>query len=479
MGDSAEAKGIELEAIIREIRDRVRERFPSSAGGDSPIPLADLTEVLHARDRAEAKVAAIGAVNPRPPGLVNDLIQAAKRTVARGLNWFVREQVEFNRASLDCVQALVEALNETNRALVALAARSERIEQRLENLAGRLEKEAGQMRDVRQHWAEWRQEWERKLSINEVQFLRSVADLQGAYQHRLTLLENSLREQSLAQHRDFRVALDEARIQIQERLWRDLERVRLQFERMIHGELRVMRQRVAALAGPQAPAHAPLPVSKALRLSEPPVDLMRLADRFRGSEEHVREKQRRYLEQFAGCEPVLDLGCGRGEFLELLRDAGCLAKGVEANEELAALCRSKGLYVEQADLFDYLGEIEPESVGGIFCAQLVEHLLPERVPELISLAAAALKPGGRILLETPNPECLAIFASHFYLDPTHQRPVPAQLLAFYLEENGFGQIRVDYLNPAVETMEAVAELPEAFRRVFFGGLDYAISAVRL
>ena len=93
---------------------------------------------------------------------------------------------------------------------------------------------------------------------------------------------------------------------------------------------------------------------------------------------------------------------------------------------------------------------------------------------MIRLAASRLERGGVIAIETPNPECLAIFATHFYLDPTHQRPVPHPLLAFYLEESGVGNIEVRSLAPAVETMPSLRSLPEDFREAFFGGLDYAI-----
>jgi O-antigen chain-terminating methyltransferase len=83
------------------------------------------------------------------------------------------------------------------------------------------------------------------------------------------------------------------------------------------------------------------------------------------------------------------------------------------------------------------------------------------------------------IIETPNPECLAIFATHFYLDPTHTRPVPAPLLRFYMEDAGFGSIEVERLAPAVESMPALADLPPSVREAFFGGLDYAILARKL
>jgi len=98
---------------------------------------------------------------------------------------------------------------------------------------------------------------------------------------------------------------------------------------------------------------------------------------------------------------------------------------------------------------------------------------------MIRLAASRLDRGGVLAIETPNPECLAIFASHFYLDPTHTRPVPHALLSFYMEEFGMGSIEVHRRSPAVESMPALASLPEDFRAAFFGGLDYAIIGRKL
>ncbi len=484
--DADESKTVELAAVIREIQDRVRARYPINAAGDGSIPLADLMPAVHARDKAEAKVAAIGSVNPRPPGFPNNLIQSFKRTVARSLNWFVREQVEFNRASIDCINALIEAVNESNRAVAALASQSEkRFADMRGELAAQSEKvdravdaikgETTELKDIRKHWIEWRQDWERKLSINEVQFLRSVADLQAAFQHRATLMESNFRDLTASQHKDFTVALDRARLDIQDRLWADLEKVRGEYDKLIHSELRVMRQRGPVSSGFVAPAPPP----QAAAAEGPDIDLLRFSERFRGSEEYVRQSLRRHVKRFEGCVEVLDLGCGRGEFLECLREEGILARGVESNEELAAYCESKGLYVEHADLFQFLTELAEHSVDGIFCSQVVEHLPAAKLPQLLRLCAVALRRGGRLVIETPNPECLAIFASHFYIDPTHQRPVPASLLAFYLEEAGFGQITVDYLNPVSESMPSVNQLPAEFRQAFFHGLDYAIAAKRL
>ncbi len=469
--EEASPKTAELTAIIREIQDRVRARYPMT--GASGIPLPDLMPVVHARDAAEAKVGAIGMVNPRPPGLANSIVQSVKRLVARTLYWHVREQVEFNRAAMSCVEAILEALNDSRRSIAALASELEAQKE----LVRRYQEEAVELKDIRAHWSTWREEWERKLTVNEVQFLRSVADLQAGFHHRAEVLESNFRDSVRAQHTEFGASLDKTAAKIQKTMWEDIERIRGEYERLIHSELRTVRQRASALA--------PLSVSaangsSATPSSSPPAfDYLRFAERFRGTEEYVQRGQALYLPHFRECRSVLDIGCGRGEFLSLLRDAGVPARGIDLGEESVAICRAKGLEAEVADLFLYLDRISEGSLDGIFCAQVVEHLAPESLPRFIALAQRALSRGGLLVIETPNPECLAIFATHFYLDPTHTRPVPPGLIAFYLEEAGFGRLRVERLAPAIESMPSLAELPDRFRQTFFGALDYAVFARRL
>jgi O-antigen chain-terminating methyltransferase len=515
----------ELIAILRDVRDRVRAANPETAAGATDIALPDLIPLVHARDAALGKVASIGTVNPRAGGPLNSLVQAWKRLVARLLDWHVREQVEFNRRAVACVDSALEALNQTNRALIefgdrlaaergqreelgrqlesqlsalreeldkqiheliaAERARRDELDQyfreqiaaaqgRVEELERRELDKSNELADIRGHWSEWRLGWEQKLTTNEMQFLRSVADLNGAFQYRLTLMDNSYRETVRAQHQDFTVRLDERGLEIQKRLWADLERVRAEFDKLIHTELRLIRQRTGAafqaLAAPQlAPAAAPSRPAAPLAF-----DYARFAEAYRGTEERVKAAQQVYVADFKNCGNVLDIGCGRGEFLELMREAGVPARGIDSSAESVALCREKGLEAETADLFDYLRGLDEGELDGIFCAQVVEHLPPERLPEMIRLAAGCLARNGVMVIETPNPECLAIFATYFYLDPTHARPVPEKLLTFYLSEFGIGDLQVRHLEPAIDSMPSLAELPDAFRQAFFGGLDYAI-----
>lgn len=487
----------ELEQAVREIQDRVRARHPQGERGSFGVTLPSLLPLLHSRDAAEAKVAAIGTVNPRPPGLKNNLIQKWKRFVARVLDWHVREQVEFNRAQMNCVQATLESLNDHNRALEAVAvaisecqARIDKVDQFAGSVAGdieRLERRFGpfeaqtealkdratQLADITKHWHEWRKEWERNLAINETQFLRSVADLQSGFSHRSTIMEGNFRDIAKAQHADFEAALARSAAEVQQRLWHDLDRIRTEYETIIHSELRSVRQKAFA-AATLPPIPAPPPV-----VDLHPYDFLRFAERYRGPEQYVRQNFENYLDYFAGKSRVVDLGCGRGEMLELLKEKGIPARGIDGDQESVAICVSKGLDAKQVDLFAWL-ETEPdETYEVLFCSQVIEHLPPLELPKFVKNCAKKLQKGGVLILETPNPECLAIFSTHFYLDPTHHRPVPPILAAFHMEEAGLGRIEVKRLAPAIDSMPSLASLPADFREAFFGCLDYAIIGQKL
>jgi 2-polyprenyl-3-methyl-5-hydroxy-6-metoxy-1,4-benzoquinol methylase len=466
----------ELTAAIHAVRDRVRARHPEGSLGLEGVAAPDLSPLVHARDAAEAKVAAIGTVNPRPPGLKNSIAQFLKKRIARALDWHVREQVEFNRAAMQCVQASIDALADTGRALAALAAHHQ---EHVRNVAAD---------DIRKHWAEWRVGFEERRSASEIHMLRTISELQAAFQHRVTLLEQNFRELARQQHNGFEAALERNTLDVQKRLWRDLEQIRGEYEKLIHAELKLIRQK--AVAG--SLTHGSGNVGAPNGAAQVNIDWLRFAEVFRGSPERIREHQKKYAAKFVDASAgsghvgssaksveILDAGCGRGEFLEAARDARLAARGIDQSEECVAICKSKGLAAERVDLFEHLDSLADLSLGGVYCSQVVEHIPPERLPDLVNLLARKLNHGAMVAIETPNPECLAIFATHFYLDPTHTRPVPAPLLRFYLEEAGLVNIEVERLEPASESWPSLLELPSGVRENFFGGLDYAIFARKL
>src|SRR5260370_6306924 len=296
-------------------------------------------------------------------------------------------------------------------------------------------------------------------------------------------MDANYRDQVKAQHADFEASLKRGTDQIQQRLWADLEaiqkrfwedmrQIRGEYEAIIHAELRMLRQRSSLTK----------PVERVVESAPPEfenIDWLKFAERFRGSEAAIKQRQQLYAARFRDATNVLDIGCGRGEMLEVFREAGIRALGIDLNDDSIALCRAKQLQAENADLFTYLNELPDASLGGVVCCQVVEHLPPERLPEMIRLCHAQLRAGSLLSIETPNPECLAIVATHFYLGPTHRHPIPPALMSFYLEEAGFGRIEIERLSPAIESMPSLAELPEAFRKEFFGSLDYAIFGAKL
>ncbi len=292
----------------------------------------------------------------------------------------------------------------------------------------------------------------------------------SAYRQSLATLESAFRDLLKAQHGEFTGALDRGLVAIHDRgAGRSAPHPR---GTRIDDSFRASRAAPTRLGHPAEPEpSAPAPSPKK---DWSTVDWLRFSERFRGSEDYVRGQQRLYAQRFAGLDNVLDIGCGRGELLETLREAGIPARGVELSAELTAICRSKGLDATEADLYEYLAGLPDRSLGGIVCSQVVEHLPRPGVPALVKLASVKLRRGGLLAIETPNPECLAIFASHFYIDPTHRHPLPPALMSFYYEEAGFVNIEVERLSPAIASMPELAALPADFRERFFGGLDYAI-----
>jgi SAM-dependent methyltransferase len=155
------------------------------------------------------------------------------------------------------------------------------------------------------------------------------------------------------------------------------------------------------------------------------------------------ESQRRiqgfYLPLFKGCESVLDLGCGTADFVALLSEHGIQAIGIDSDERAWAAARERGINVVHQDVFSFLEHSEPNSIDGIFAAHLVEHLSYEAVIRLFRLSRQALRPGGRIVVTTPNPRSLLAHLEMFYLHFGHVTFYHPQLLVFLLEFSGFSQ----------------------------------------
>lgn len=168
---------------------------------------------------------------------------------------------------------------------------------------------------------------------------------------------------------------------------------------------------------------------------------------YRGSREEIRSRLAEYLPLFAGASDVLDIGCGRGEFLDLLREQDVGARGVDVNAEMIEECRARGLDASAGDALAYLDALEDESLGGLFAAQVVEHLQPDYLVRLLNVAGRKLRPGARIVLETVNPRCWFAFFDAYIRDITHVRPLHPDTLTYLLGASGFQRTTVRYLMP--------------------------------
>jgi len=166
--------------------------------------------------------------------------------------------------------------------------------------------------------------------------------------------------------------------------------------------------------------------------------------RFRGSETEIRRQLAPHVSYFRPGGKVLDLGCGSGEFLELLQKSGLEGLGVDKNGQMIDRCRDKGLNCTQGDILEELSEQADESLDGVFSSQVIEHLPPAYLKRLVELGHSKLAPGGVIVLETVNPASVFALVQIYFLDPTHQKPVHPSALGFLLESAGFEDVEIKY-----------------------------------
>jgi SAM-dependent methyltransferase len=215
-------------------------------------------------------------------------------------------------------------------------------------------------------------------------------------------------------------------------------------------------------------------------------------ERFRGSAEEIRGKLSDYVPYFRDAAPVVDLGCGRGEFLDLLRDAGVESLGVDGNPEMVDRCLERGLSAQLGDVIDFVSRRTPASFGGIFAAQLVEHLPPRILGAFLENCYRALRPGGKLVLETVNPRSLVALVEAFFRDLTHEKPLHPDTLDFALRAAGFRDVELRYSSPVserarllplteAEVGKAASTINQNFDKVnafLFGDQDYAAIAVK-
>ena len=263
----------------------------------------------------------------------------------------------------------------------------------------------------------------------------------------------------------------------------------------MHAMQRELERLGRALSPPEDPVG-----SGPSRPMEPDLDAYKYVcfeDSYRGSREEIMAQQRAYLSYFDGASDVVDVGCGRGEFLSVLREGGIAARGVDGNAEAVERCREHGLDATRADALGYLRTLADESLGGLFSSQVVEHLEASYLQRLLAEAHRTLRPDSRIVVETLNPACWMAFFSAYVRDITHRHPVHPETLSYLLRAAGFVDIDIVYRSPLPEAAKlqrvavdpargdtpvgaAVVELAAAFNQhaerlngLLFAEQDYA------
>ena len=408
--------------------------------------IADFVNVISARTaHIEEKLSA-------QMHALNDEQRGARETIERNAN--------------ERFDALVQALDTHAAAIQQQADHLQSIEPRFESRIGE----------------------EKKLLHDRIEQLQRLSDLvQGRTEQLQTTIKqeaSQLQEKidhwssqqqksDLQQRESITTAATELRAEI-ERVHRQLQQART--------ELSLQGRNLNSLLAPQ--------VSPATESATVPFDTHRLdalyaalEDRFRGSREEIKDRFRIYLpyvEAARASGDVIDLGCGRGEWLELLTESGIKARGVEMNRVLIEQCRERGLEVDDDDMLAHLRSLPNESARAVTGFHIIEHVSIDALVSLLDEAMRVLRPGGVAIFETPNPENVLVGSNFFYLDPTHLHPLPHELMQFLFESRGFHPIEMLNLHPwDTGRVAGEGELAERFNGYFFGPMDYAILGWKL
>jgi len=220
-----------------------------------------------------------------------------------------------------------------------------------------------------------------------------------------------------------------------------------------------------------------------------PMQYADFEQRFRGSREQIEQRLKKYLPLFSGRREILDIGCGRGEFLELLAAAGQRGLGIDLSSSMLELAAEKGLECYQEDALAFLKKRPDASLDGIFSSQVIEHFQPEYLRRVVSEAFRVLRPGSPLLLETINPLSLFALSRIYFLDPTHCQPLHPEYMRYLLASSGFSGVEIIFTaEPENEKLGEIAPdnplaLPfndnvDRLNGLLFSACEYAVQGVK-
>ena len=225
---------------------------------------------------------------------------------------------------------------------------------------------------------------------------------------------------------------------------------------------------------------------------------MAFEDEFRGAQEDIRRRVEDYVPIFAGASNVIDVGCGRGELLQALRERGVVARGVDVSPAMVEICRGRGFDVELGDAVSFLARQPDGSVGGLVAIQVVEHFAPDHLTRFLTAAYHAMRPGAPLVLETINPSCWMAFFETYIRDLTHKQPLHPDTLRHLVQASGFSSVDVQFRAPVSEddrlaqvdlmrdgvpdgvasVVDALNDHAQKLNRRLFSSMDYVVIARR-
>lgn len=290
---------------------------------------------------------------------------------------------------------------------------------------------------------------------------------------------------------DFLASQQEALSHRHEKAAQQLEQTRgelAQQSAWLRQELHRVQRQLSQYGAPVKAAEGKRPIEETEPGDKGLLDAYYLAfeDTFRGSRSDIKSRLEVYLPYLhrtgvgTADQPVLDIGCGRGEWLELLKDRGLVASGIDLNEVMVDLCRERSLDVERTDALSYLAGLPDGKLGAVTGFHIIEHLPFEQLLLLFDETLRVLKPGGIAIFETPNPENLMVGALSFYNDPTHRNPLPPQVVDFMAKQRGFAVTEILRLHPYPDEVRVMEDSATASRinQLFYGPQDYAVIATK-
>jgi O-antigen chain-terminating methyltransferase len=472
----------DVNELMKRVRaEAVRRRLAFLRGDGSDRASATVPEIPHA---APPRV----VIAPRQLDLKSDqltnVIEHARDTtqvsqrIPKPFRRLFRKQGRYNNLLLESITILAGATVRLSSYIGELASGFEtqisRLEKTLKNLETQIDvileyvcnlrnqqdQVGNQFRDLGQH-------------LNNLQ---TQADSQGQHLKNLQTQTDRARDQA----ENSNTKSDDARqiaLRVDERQSSD--------GAFLKSELHLLSRRLFELRSAGSGQNEQLTGGVASPVDDHELDAFYVAfeNQFRGSRELIKERVRIYLNDVrdAGLgrsdSPILDLGCGRGEWLEVAVENGFTAEGVDLNAIMVAECRQRGFRVTEGDALEYLRSLPAESRGVITAFHLIEHLEFRMLVELLHESLRVLRPGGLAIFETPNPDNVLVGSNRFYSDPTHRHPLPKEYTSFLLRSVGFTDVVIRPLHPDKDSLLSDGEAPklrDLINRLFFGDQDYAV-----